>query len=177
VENNDNNTIPYQTTENSQDPTPQASEIEEFKKQVEKLQNDYLYLKAEFENYKKRVLKEKSDLLKYGSESLIIALLDLVDNFDRALSMEIKPDNLKSFEDGIRMLSTEFKNTLNRFGVTEVPAQGVAFDPNFHEALGTEPTTELPAGHITKVFSKPYKLHDRLVRPGRVIIASEPNKT
>lgn len=177
MENNDDNTNSSQAEENSQESTPQASEMEEFKKQVEKLQNDYLYLKADFENYKKRVIKEKSDLSKYGSESLVIALLDLVDNFDRALSIEIKPENLKSFEDGIRMLSTEFKNTLNRFGVTEVPAQGVAFDPNFHEALGTEPTAEVPAGHITKVFSKPYKLHDRLVRPGRVIIASAPTKT
>ncbi len=169
--NNSENPSSAENIENSS-----SVEIEEFKKQVEKLQNDYLYLKADFENYKKRVIKEKSDLSKYGSESLVIALLDLVDNFERALSLEIKPENVQSFADGIKMVSNEFKNVLTRFGVSEIPSLGVPFDPNFHEALGTEPTSEVPAGHITKVFSKPYKLHDRLVRPGRVVVASAPTK-
>lgn len=174
---------PLEDNNNSENPSSAENiensssvEIEEFKKQVEKLQNDYLYLKADFENYKKRVIKEKSDLSKYGSESLVIALLDLVDNFERALSLEIKPENVQSFADGIKMVSNEFKNVLTRFGVSEIPSLGVPFDPNFHEALGTEPTSEVPAGHITKVFSKPYKLHDRLVRPGRVVVASAPTK-
>lgn len=176
MENNEDNNSSENPTpiENAENP---VSEMEEFKKQVEKLQNDYLYLKADFENYKKRVIKEKSDLSKYGSESLVISLLDLVDNFERALGLEIKPENIQSFADGIKMISNEFKSVLTRFGVNEVPSLGVPFDPNFHEALGTEPTTEVPPGHITKVFSKPYKLHDRLVRPGRVVIASTPTKT
>ncbi|MES2768456.1 MAG: nucleotide exchange factor GrpE [Bdellovibrionota bacterium] len=145
----------------------------ELKAQNEKLLNDMLYLKADFENYKKRMIKERSDVMKYGSENLIVSLLDLLDNFERAMSMEITPENVKSFSDGINMISSEFKNVLNRFGVTEVKALGQNFDPSHHEAMGTEPTDEYKPGTISKVFTKPYKLHDRLIRPGKVIIAQE----
>ncbi len=145
----------------------------ELKAQNEKLLNDMLYLKADFENYKKRMIKERSDVMKYGSENLIVSLLDLLDNFERAMSMEITPENVKSFSDGINMISSEFKNVLNRFGVTEVKALGQNFDPSHHEAMGTEPTGEYKPGTISKVFTKPYKLHDRLIRPGKVIIAQE----
>lgn len=151
-------------------------ETSALKAEIEKLQKDMLYLKADFENYKKRMIKERSDILKYGSENLIIALLDLLDNFERAMSIDITPENLQSFADGIKMISGEFKNTLNRFGVSEVSALGEVFNPLYHEAMGTEPSTEYKAGTISKVFTKPYKLHDRLIRPGRVIVAQEPAK-
>jgi molecular chaperone GrpE len=155
----------------------EGGEQEKLKQEPEKLKNEMLYMQADFENYKKRVLKERSDLMKYGSEGLIRALLDLLDNFERAMSMEIKPENMKSFAEGVSMISTEFKNVLNRFGVSEVKALGQNFDPNIHEAMGTEPTPDYKAGTVSKVFTKPYKLHDRVVRPGRVIIAEEPKKT
>jgi molecular chaperone GrpE len=143
---------------------------------IEKLQNDMLYLKADFENYKKRMLKERSDILKYGCENLIVSFLDVLDNFERAMSMEITSENLKSFSDGIHMIANEFKNVLGRFGVTEVKALGENFDPSHHEAMGTEPTDDYKPGTISKVFTKPFKLHDRLIRPGKVVIAQEPKK-
>jgi molecular chaperone GrpE len=158
--------------ENTSDEAVESKNVD-LKKQIEKLQSDILYLKADFENYKKRMIKERSDVIKYGSENLVVALLDLLDNFDRAMSMEIKPENIQSFADGIKMISNEFRNVLNRFGVTEVKALGENFDPAHHEAMGTEPTDEYPPGSISKVFTKPYKLHDRLIRPGKVIIAQE----
>jgi molecular chaperone GrpE len=155
----------------------QADPSEELKAHIDKLQNDMLYLKADFENYKKRMIKERSDVMKYGSENLIVSLLDLVDNFERAMSIEITPENIQSFSDGVKMISSEFKNVLNRFGVTEVKALGENFDPSVHEAMGTEPTDEYKPGTVSKVFTKPYKLHDRLIRPGKVVIAQEAKKT
>jgi len=151
-----------------------VSETEKLTADLEKLKNEMLYMQADFENYKKRVLKERSDLMKYGSESLVRALLELMDNFERAMSMEIKPENMKSFADGVQMIATEFKNVLSRFGVSEVKAMGENFDPSVHEAIGTEPTDEQKPGTVCKVFTKPYKLHDRIVRPGRVAIAEKP---
>lgn len=148
----------------------------EWKEKAEKALNDYLYLKADFENYKKRVLKEQSELRKYGSEHLVRALLDVVDNFERAMSVEIKPESLKTYSDGMNMIYSELRATLNKFGVTEAEALGKVFDPTLHEAMGTEPTDEYPSGHVSKVFTKPYKLHDKIVRPGRVIIAQEAKK-
>jgi molecular chaperone GrpE len=143
---------------------------------LEKLQSDILYLKADFENYKKRMLKERSDIMKYGCENLIVSFLNVLDNFERAMSMEITSENVQSFSDGIHMISAEFKNVLQRFGVSEVKALGENFDPTHHEAMGTEPTDEFKPGTISKVFTKPYKLHDRLIRPGKVVIAQEPKK-
>lgn len=164
----------FDSSETAQDSN---KELTDLKNQLQKSQNDFLYLKADFENYKKRVLKEQSDLRKYGSEHLVRSLLDLLDNFERALSFDIKPDNLKNFSDGIKMIQSEFQSVLQKYGVSEVDAAGKLFDPNLHEAMGTEPTAKFAPGHISKVFTKPYKLHDRVVRPGRVIIAEEPKQT
>jgi molecular chaperone GrpE len=174
---NDNKDSADEAEENEVDKSAEGGDQDKLKQELDKVKNEMLYLQADFENYKKRVLKERSDLMKYGSEGLVRALLELLDNFERAMSMEIKPENLQSFSEGISMISTEFKNVLNRFGVTEVKALGQTFDPNIHEAMGTEPTADFKSGTISKVFTKPYKLHDRVVRPGRVIIADEPKKT
>lgn len=147
---------------------------EELSAQLQKAQNDLLYAKADFENYKKRVIREQSELRKYGSEHLIRSLLDIMDNFERALELEVTPENIKSFSEGMKMLHNEFKTVLNRFGVSEIDSQGKPFDPNIHEAMGTESTSEVPSGHVFKTFTKPYKLHDKIVRHGRVIVSVEP---
>lgn len=171
--NDDNNNNSSEEYQDDQPEETSVDEATELKTQIEKLQNDMLYLKADFENYKKRMIKERSDVMKYGSESLIVALLDLLDNFERAMSIEIKPENMQSFADGVKMISGEFKNVLNRFGVNEIKALGENFDPVHHEAMGTEPTNKYKPGHVSKVFTKPYKLHDRLIRPGKVVVAQE----
>jgi molecular chaperone GrpE len=74
------------------------------------------------------------------------------------------------------MTYQDFKNVLSKYGVTEVPAKGAAFDPSIHEALSSEETEEVTAGHISRVFKKPYKLHERVIRPGQVIVAKEMTK-
>ena len=174
--NNSNGNEEMEADKELSEDTKKADPTAELKAQNEKLLNDMLYLKADFENYKKRMIKERSDVMKYGSENLIISLLDLLDNFERAMSMEITPENIKSFSDGVNMISGEFKNVLSRFGVTEVQALGQTFDPTNHEAMGTEPTDEYKPGTVSKVFTKPYKLHDRLIRPGKVVVAQEAKK-
>ncbi len=72
------------------------------------------------------------------------------------------------------MTATELKTLLQKHGIQEVPTEGQAFDPAVHEALSSEPTDKLPPGHITKVFQKAYKLHDKLVRPAQVVVSQKP---
>ncbi len=151
-----------------------TSEVEELKAQVEKYKNDYLYLRAEFENYKRNVIKERSDMMKYGSERLIVDVLGVLDNFERALEMKPTPENLSNYVKGVEMTQTELRNVLQKFGVTEVPSKGEAFNPSIHEALSSEETAEFKPGYISRVFKKPYKLHDKVVRPGQVVVAKEP---
>lgn len=149
---------------------------EEFKILAEKYKNDFLYLRAEFENYKRNVIKERSDLVKYGSERVIVDVLGVLDNFERALEAKVSPENLANFVKGIEMTHQELKNALTKNGVSEVPAQGLPFDPMVHEALSSEETDTVKSGHISRVFKKPYKLHDKVIRPAQVIVAKEPVK-
>lgn len=152
----------------------QSTEVDDLKAQVEKYKNDYLYLRAEFDNYRRNVIKERSDLLKYGSERLVIEILDVLDNFERALEIKATPENLATYTKGIEMTQQELKSALQKFGVSEVPAQGEPFNPAVHEALSSEETDQVQPGFICRVFKKPYKLHDKVIRPGQVIVAKEP---
>lgn len=151
--------------------TPSVDEVVQAKAEAEKYKKDYLYLLAEFDNFKKNVIKERSDLRKYGSERLIVELLSVLDIFETALSTDVTPENLANFKKGIEMTASEFRAVLQRHGVEEVPSQGKPFDPMMHEALSSEETNDIPSGHISRVFKKPYKLHDRVIRHGQVIVA------
>lgn len=141
------------------------------KPDADKFKNDYLYLRAEFENFKKQAVKERSDLRKYGAERLVADLLNVLDIFETALATELNVDNIANFKKGIELTSSELRSVLQRHGVAEVPSKGVAFDPAVHEALSSQETSDVEPGTITQVFKKPYKLHDRIVRPGQVVVA------
>ena len=164
------------STENSTESAPSAdtsleTQLAQAKADAEKFKNEYLYLRADFENYKKNSIKERSEYLRYGSERLIVELLGVFDNFERALETPVTPDNFKEFAKGIEMTATELRAVLKRFGVTDLAAHGLAFDPTLHEALGSEESSTVPAGHVVRVFKKPYKLHDKLIRPAQVVVA------
>ena len=141
--------------------------------EVEKFKNEYLYLRAEFENYRRNSIKERSDLSKFGGERVIRDLLEVVDNFDRALEMKVSADNVETFSKGVQMTSVELKNLLTKHSVVEVPSEGVAFDPNIHEALSSEATDKVEPGFVFRVFKKAYKLHDKVLRPAQVVVAKK----
>lgn len=143
---------------------------------LKRAKSDYLYLRADFDNYKRSVIKERSELIKYGSERVFTELLNVLDTFERALLMDLTTESLAQFKEGIQLTANELKKSLENFGLKEVPSMGVAFDPNVHEALSSEPTDSVPPGHITQVFKKPYKLHDRIIRHGQVVVAKAPEK-
>lgn len=160
-------------------PTDQGTKemIESLQKEVEKFKNEYLYLRAEFDTYKRNAIKERADLMKYGSERIIVELLNVMDNFERALQTKASADNIANYSKGVEMTASELKGTLSKYGVTELPCEGVAFDPMSHEALSAEESTAVPPGHVLRVFKRAYKLHDKLVRPAQVIVAKKPEAT
>ncbi len=142
--------------------------------ELARMKNEYLYLRAEFDNFRKHSIKERSELLKYGAERFARDLLEVVDNFDRALEGELHSDNIESFKKGIDLTAQDLKKLLEKFGVKEVPTQGEVFDPSLHEALSSEETDSYPPGHICRTFKKAYKIHDKLLRPAQVVVAKEP---
>jgi len=151
-----------------------SSEIKKLQEQSDKYKNDYLYLRAEFENYKRNAIKERSEMSKYGSERLINEILNVADNFERALQTKVTPENLSTYIQGVEMTASDLKAALQRNGVSEVKSEGAPFDPNTMEALSSEPTTEMPPGHVFRVFKKAYKLHDKVIRPAQVVVAKKP---
>lgn len=152
------------------------TEVEDLKKALEKAKSDHLYLLAEFDNYRKNTIKDRSDLTKFGHERLARDLVAVLDNFERALALDVTAENYTQFVSGVKMTAQELTNLLQKHGVEEIPSQDQPFNPMHHEALSSEPTDKVAPGTITQVFRKPYKIHDRILRPGQVVVASEPIK-
>jgi molecular chaperone GrpE len=155
-------------------PNAAAAEIQKLQEQSEKYKNDFLYLRAEFENYKRNAIKERSELIKYGGERFIRELLEVVDNFERALQTNVSAENIKTFKQGIEMTAQELKALLQRHSIHEIPSEGAPFDPSIHEALSSEATDAVAPGHVARVFKRPYKYHDKVIRPGQVVVAKKP---
>lgn len=152
---------------------PESQADDQLKKDLEKCQRDYLYLRADFDNYKRLAIKERSDLVKFGNERLLVEILNMVDTFDQALAMEITAENFVSFRDGMSLLRNEFQSMFGRLGVQKIESHGQPYDPNILEAIASEPTDLVPPGHVCRVFKPAYKLHDRVIRPGQVVVARE----
>lgn len=153
---------------------PNKSELEVALDEATKWKNEYLYLRAEFENYKKHAIKERSELLKFGAERVARDVLEVMDNFERALQVAPTPESLNTYKTGVEMTAKELKEALSKHGIQEVPSEGQPFNPLHHEAISSEITISVPEGSIARVFKKPYKLHDKVIRMGQVVVATAP---
>ncbi len=161
------NSNPSETPEASASaPDSQVSELE---KKAKDWEQKYVYLYAEFENFKKRSIKERQETLKFGWENVASGLLEVLDNFDRALGY-VKPDSDAALVSGLRMVAQQFKSTLEKQGVAEIQSLDQAFNPELHESVGQIPS-EKPQGTVVQEHQKGYTLHGRLLRPSRVLIS------
>jgi molecular chaperone GrpE len=114
--------------------------------------------------------------LKYGNERLVVELLNVLDNFERALQEKVSPDQIENYVKGVEMTAKELRALLARFGVSEVPSENKPFDPAVHEAIGSEESDSIEPGYIARVLKKLYKLHDKVIRPAQVIVAKKPSE-
>lgn len=144
------------------------AEDNEAAKEEEELNTRYLRLAADFQNYKRRVEKEKGDIYAYANEKIVVELLDVIDNFERAL--EHSGEN-ESFAEGMNMIFKQFKGVLEKSGVEEMDALGEDFDPNFHHAVLTENSAEYESGKVIQVLQKGYLLNKKVIRPAMVKVA------
>ncbi len=129
----------------------------------------YLRLMADFQNFKRRTEKEKSDIYAFANEKIISELLNVIDNFERALAHGTEGD---SFTEGMNMIFKQLQGVLEKAGVTEIEALGTDFDPNFHNAVMMEDSTEYESGKVTAVLQKGYILNNRVIRPSMVKVAN-----
>jgi len=154
------------------EPQP-VTEIDRLKAEAAENWDKFLRATAELENYRKRVAREKEELARYTSERVVAALLPILDNFERALSAaEQHTVDSTALLDGLKQIQTQFRRTLEEFGLKEVVAhEGRPFDPNVHEAVSHVESAEHPEGHVIEQLQRGYKLADRLLRPARVVVS------
>jgi molecular chaperone GrpE len=144
-----------------------------FEKQAVEYKEKYFYLAAEMQNLQRRFDKEKDQVAKYGAEKIISEMVDVIDNFERTLSF-IKMDEdpkVKNIVVGIEMINKQFLQMLEKHGLKVVNALGEIFDPNLHEALSQVEDKEKKNMEIIQVHQNGYTLHDRLLRPAKVVVA------
>lgn len=149
----------------------------ELEQELEQLRDKYLRLAAEFENFKRRSLRERHDLLDHANENLIKELLVTVDNLERALGHAQQSEEgaeAKALLEGVDLTYRLLLQTLERFGVRSVKAEGEEFDPQVHEAVRQVPTAECEPGNVVDVMQKGYLLKDRLLRPALVAVSGRP---
>ena len=146
------------------------AELESKAKEVAERHDQLLRLGAEFENYKKRVQKEKSDLIKFGNESLLKAVLPVLDNLERAIDLGKKMNGNGPLLQGVEIILRQFSTILERFGVKPVAAMGESFDPEKHEAVSLAESDQEPDRVISEL-EKGYLFHERLLRPAKVVVS------
>lgn len=137
-----------------------------------------LRVSADFENFKKRSFREADDLRKYANELLLLELLSVVDNLERAIQSTSGENNATDCViEGVEMTLKALLKIFERFSVKIIEAVGKPFDPNFHQAMMQETSESSPENTIIREFQKGYLLHDRLLRPSMVVVSKGPDKT
>jgi molecular chaperone GrpE len=153
----------------------QKAEVEELKTENTSLKDQLLRKQAEFENYRRRTEKERGDIFKRGQKEVLIEMLSVLDNFERAmLSVAQGSAEEDALRQGFELIYKQFKDILGKLGVEPVESVGETFDPHVHEAVTIEQTSEHEANTIISEFQKGYKLGDHLLRPAQVKVAASP---
>lgn len=136
-------------------------------KQEESFQNQYVRLVADFQNLKRRTEKEKSDIYAFANEKIILDLLNVIDNFERAM-LHVDESSDKNLANGMNMIYKQLKEVLEKNGVSEIETTGENFDPKYHHAVSTDNSSELDSGKVSEVLQRGYSLKGKVIRPAMV---------
>ncbi len=151
-----------------------VSELDALQEELTESNKRWMRALADLDNYRKRVEREKARWDNEAREGILLPLLEVVDNFERALAegASDEPAADVSFREGVELIFRHLMDVLEKAGVRPVETEGVGFDPNVHEAVGSVPSDEHEPDEIVQVMQKGYTLGERLLRPSRVIVAS-----
>ena len=139
--------------------------------EITQLKDRVLRMGAEMENTRKRLERERTDSVSFANESIIRELLPIVDNLERALEHAQREANADSLTEGVSITLKAFRDALARFGCAPFEAHGMAFDPNFHEAVMQEESHDYPENTVLRELQRGYMLHNRLLRPAMVVVS------
>ena len=136
----------------------------------------YLRTAAELENVRKRSQRELENARRYGIDRFAQELLAVADSLEKGLEAASEKPSVDVLMAGKQATLKQLRQLMERFGISELNPLGEAFDPELHEAMTTQPSEEYEPGQVMAVIQKGYRIHDRLLRPARVIIAAEAEK-
>ena len=148
-----------------------SSEVDKLKVDYETLNNQYLRLAADFDNFRKRQEQEREALLKYGKQECMKKIIEVVDNFDRAIQSVDKIEEVDKMKETFHVLNKQLIDSLTKLGLEHIECVGQKFDPNLHEAVMQTPTDEYEEDTIINELQKGYKLGDKVLRPSMVSVA------
>lgn len=147
--------------------------IKELEEKIKMLEEQNLRTNAELINYRKRKDEEISRMLKYSSEDIVREILPIVDNFERAISMDDDnlEDEVSKFLSGFKMIYCKLVSILEKNGVKAIDGGNKPFDPTYHQAVMTEQREGVEAGMVIEVLQKGYLLKDKVIRPAMVKVS------
>jgi molecular chaperone GrpE len=146
----------------------------ELQAKIDDLQNKLLRTQAEMENFRRRTYREQDDARKFESLRLVRDILPGLDGLNRAILSAEQTGDLQNLLNGIRMVANQFRDILKAHAAEPIDALGKPFDPNLHEALTQIPSKDHEPMTVLQVVEMGYRMHDRVVRPARVIVSSAP---
>jgi molecular chaperone GrpE len=160
---------------------PSSDDLETLRAELAELEqkaDDYLRLaqrtQADFINYRRRTEDERAQQARDANVAYLQRLLPVLDDFERALSNAAPEDLESSWGQGILLVDRNLRGLLSADDVQRISAEGAEFDPREHEALGSQPSPQVPEGHVLHVVRQGYRKGERILRPAQVIVASKP---
>ena len=165
--------------EEGQEEVIEKSEEEKLREMVSRLEDENSSLKdqmlrkqAESDNFRKRVLREKEDSIKYANSNLLMDLVTIIDDFERAIKATQDTIDAENFHSGIELIEKQFVTMLERnWGLKKMVAVGEEFDPQLHEAIGMEESSEYDKQTVIEDYQSGYILQDRVLRSAKVKVA------
>ncbi|MNJ93014.1 heat shock protein GrpE [compost metagenome] len=162
-----------QTENEVSEPVVELSVEEKLLQQVSELNDKYLRLFAEFDNFKRRTQKERVELLQTAGKDIVVSLLPVLDDFERAIKATEKSTEVAPVREGIELVQTKLKSILTQKGLKEIESLNTPFDTDLHEAITQIPSpTEEQKGKVIDQLEKGYTLNDKVVRFAKVVVGA-----
>ena len=163
----ENNVQNDATSQDNVTATPSAEEL------LAEEKDRYIRLYAEFENYKKRTSKEKMEFFQYANQEMMVSMLGVLDDFERAIKATEKSTEVAPVREGIELVQTKLKSILSQKGLKEIESLNTPFDTDLHEAITQIPSpTEEQKGKVIDQLEKGYMLNDKVVRFAKVVVGA-----
>lgn len=148
------------------------TEIDRLRRELEEAKDRALRTQAELENYRKRVARQSEEDRRYALMPLIRGILPIWDSMDRAIEAAEKTHDTASLLEGFKMVAGQLESVLATYHCTKIDALSMPFDPNLHEAVFQQPSSDCPGNTVLQVTQTGFLLHDRVVRPSQVVVSA-----